>query len=398
MISVVGGVYGEHCVSPKWDTAFGSGGRAAAFLSTLCKTSLSTALSPYLKKQFDQVLSAYDFTFNPIICDYDITFKYLNPLLLSEIAADNLDEKFDAIKIRDSNILVFGMKNLSFVVHGDRVVYDPQGEVHGDRKPFFSSTGSTAKELVYCLNEAELKSLTSIGDVIEAGKFVIEHESARAVVVKMGPLGAKIICAENIVYSIPAYRSRRVFKIGSGDVFSAAISYFWMVEGLDLQTAADVASRAVAAYVETKDLSIGGREELERHYNNKIEGIPAAIYLASPFFSFEQLWLLENTRNLFLGSGLQVFSPLHDVGFGGLDVASKDLSGLDRCKSVFGIINGNDPGTMFELGYAKARQKLITVYAERSQASDLTMLEGTGCKVFADYTSAIYNAIWDSYD
>jgi nucleoside 2-deoxyribosyltransferase len=90
-----------------------------------------------------------------------------------------------------------------------------------------------------------------------------------------------------------------------------------------------------------------------------------------------------------------VFSPFHDVGFGGQDVAKRDLVGLDECKAVFGIINGNDPGTIFELGYAVAKNKPVSVYAERSQPSDLTMLEGTGCKVFSDYTTAMYNAIWD---
>jgi len=98
------------------------------------------------------------------------------------------------------------------------------------------------------------------------------------------------------------------------------------------------------------------------------------------------------------GLGVEVFSPFHDVGLGGADVAQRDLEGLKQCRAVFAVLNGNDPGTVFEIGFARANGMPVTVYAERNSQSDLTMFEGTGCRVCADYTTALYSAIWDSCD
>ena len=45
-----------------------------------------------------------------------------------------------------------------------------------------------------------------------------------------------------------------------------------------------------------------------------------------------------------------VFSPIHDVGIGkSKEIAQKDLKGLDESDSVFAILNGYDPGTVFEI-------------------------------------------------
>jgi nucleoside 2-deoxyribosyltransferase len=59
-------------------------------------------------------------------------------------------------------------------------------------------------------------------------------------------------------------------------------------------------------------------------------------------------------------------------------------------------MNGSDAGTVFEIGYAAAKGKKISIYADRNLISDLTMVTGTGCNVFADYCSAVYTAVWDA--
>lgn len=391
MISVVGGVYGEQCVSPSWDVVLGSGGRAAACLSTKCKTKLFTVLSNYAMAQFKGILAAYDFEFAPIIEDYGVTFRYLNPMILSEIIYDNDSVVVNPITITDKNVLRFGMINCQAKVHANRAVFDPQGG-----RELFSTIGSTADELVYVLNEAELRLVSGKTNIEECVEELIYLEKAVAVVVKLGPQGARLFLKTGEVYRIPAYRSKRVFKIGSGDIFSAAFSYYWMIREAPFHTAANMASKVVASYVETRDFCIPEDNELEKYFSTSVPIEAHSIYVAGPFFSVEQLWLVEEARRFFLASGLSVFSPFHDVGIGGDEVARRDIQGIEDCQAVFGIMNGNDPGTIFEIGYAVAKQKPVSVFSERTKTTDLTMMRGTGCKVFSDYSTAIYNAIWDS--
>jgi hypothetical protein len=298
--------------------------------------------------------------------------------------------------VRSENILLFGMVEYIPTVHGKRVVYDPQS----NRPLLFSMTGSTANELVYVLNSLELEGLTGLTDLREAGSKLLADEKAAAIVVKRGPLGAAIFTPDNEVKFVPCYRARRLFKIGSGDIFAAAFAYFWQSENESVASASDLASRAVACYAETQDANIPTKEELLRDFNDAIIGSPGFIYLAAPFFSLEQRWILEETKTLLENFGCQVFSPLHEVGMGGsnVEIATQDLEGLDNCKTILALINDNDTGTIFELGYATAKNMRAVVYAERNNGRDLTMLDGTDCMIFPDYSSAIYNVIWESFE
>ena len=73
--------------------------------------------------------------------------------------------------------------------------------------------------------------------------------------------------------------------------------------------------------------------------------------------------------------GLKVFSPLHDVGRGNADdVAPADLKGLDRSSVVLAIIDGLDPGTIFEIGYARAKGIPVIAYVENEKEEDLKMI------------------------
>jgi hypothetical protein len=397
VITVVGGVYGERCSLPAWDFVYGSGGRAAACISTRTTTQLFTLLSNELKPDFEQILQAYDIHLRPTAHEYTVNFDYLHPLSSPYILKSGNKPEAGVLPIvRENNILLFGMVDYIATVHGKRVVYDPQG---GEKVLLFSETGSTASELIYVLNDSELVRAAGETDLAIAADILLRGENAFAVIVKMGPLGAKIFSSEGESFDIPAYRSRRVFKIGSGDVFSAAFAYYWMEGQQSPQSAADLASRSVAAYAETREPYIAPAAEQDRNLIAVRQSAPGQIYLAAPFFSLEQLWLVEETRVILEALGATVFSPLHVVGFGRpKEIAPKDLSGLDSSVSVLAIMNGSDAGTVFEIGYAVAKRKKISIYADRNLTSDLTMVIGTDCSVFADYCSAVYTAIWDACD
>jgi hypothetical protein len=395
VITVVGGVYGERCSLPAWDFVYGSAGRAAACISTRTTTQLFTLLSNDLKPDFEQILHAYDIHLRPTAHEYTVNFEYLHPLSSPYVLKSGTRPEAGTLPIvREDNILLFGMVDYIATVHGRKVVYDPQS---GEKIILFSETGSTANELIYVLNASELVRAIGESDLAIAADILLRGESAAAVVVKMGPLGVKVFSSGGGSFEIPAYRSRRVFKIGSGDVFSAAFTYYWAEGRQSPRSAADLASRAVAAYTESREPYIAPASERDQNLIAVNSSVPGQIYLAAPFFSLEQLWLVEETKVILEALGATVFSLLHAVGFGSpKEVAPKDLSGLDDSASVLAIMNGSDAGTLFEIGYAVAKRKRISIYADRNLISDLTMVTSTDCNVFADYCSAVYTAVWDA--
>jgi nucleoside 2-deoxyribosyltransferase len=122
------------------------------------------------------------------------------------------------------------------------------------------------------------------------------------------------------------------------------------------------------------------------------------VYLAGPFFTLAQLWLIEQARNDLRAAGLRVFSPYHDVGVGAAqDVVSADLQGVAECDLVFAIGDGMDPGTVFEIGYARAMGKPVVVYCETGPGESLKMMQGTDCLIEADYVSAVYRTLWKAF-
>lgn len=399
MTAVVGGCYAEVCLVPSWNHIYGSAGRAAAAISSRTNdVELHTLLSSQFRTDFLFTMALYDITHRFIEQECSISFEYLHPLASPYLFIDGQMPSAGSLPhVRSKNVLVFGMVEYVPTVHGERVVYDPQS----NKPKLFSSTGSTAQELVYVLNQMELEKLTGNTVLREAGLKLLTDENAVAIVVKRGPLGVAVFTrGSDDVQFVPCFRARRLFKIGSGDIFAAAFAYFWQTENESIMDAADLASRTVACYAETQDAFIPTKDELIRGYNEAITGTPGSIYLAAPFFSLEQRWILEETKLLLENFGCRVFSPLHQVGSGrsNSEIAVEDLQGLTSCNAILALVNDNDTGTIFEIGYGKAKDKSVVVYAERNSGRDLTMLDGSNCLVFPDFSSAVYNAIWESIE
>src|SRR5207237_4868520 len=104
-------------------------------------------------------------------------------------------------------------------------------------------------------------------------------------------------------------------------------------------------------------------------------------------------------------SGIEVFSPFHQVGPGkASDVVPKDLDGVKQSHLVLAIGDDFDPGTVYEVGYAKALGKPVVVLKESESfqappekfPEDLKMFEGDGCHICLGYTHAIYTALWEA--
>jgi nucleoside 2-deoxyribosyltransferase len=123
----------------------------------------------------------------------------------------------------------------------------------------------------------------------------------------------------------------------------------------------------------------------------------AQVYLAGPFFSMAERWMIEETRNVLSGQGLSVFSPLHDVGRGpASQVGPADVKGIEGSSVMLALLDGRDVGTIFEVGYARKKGIPVIGLAENVSAEDLKMFLGTGCEIVDDFATAIYKTVWST--
>ena len=394
MITVVGGVYGETCIEPFWDDVFGSAGRAAAAISGfLPNVRLVTYRAKELVEGIDNLVAAYGLEISGTEVDSGVRFEYIHSLGTPRIVPrpDAIGSHAPLV-VKDDVVLRFGMLEGTAKVTGRRVIYDPQSAF--DPRPF-RENGSSAETLALILNRLEGGKLTGKEDPAEMAEVILASGEADVVIVKMGGHGALVAAKGTPFVRIPAYRSENVWKIGSGDVFSGAFAYFWGVKEMDAQEAAELASRATSHYCGTRALPILPIAELQSSAFKAVAPTSGRIYIASPFFNLGERWVVEEVRNQLLHLGVEVFSPLHDVGVGpGEIVAKQDLEGLDRCDVVLAILNGGDAGTIFEIGYAVARGTPVVALAQNVRPEDLKMPIGSGCKVYGDLVTAIYQAIW----
>jgi nucleoside 2-deoxyribosyltransferase len=391
-ISVVGGVYHEHCIWPEWDQIFGSGGRAAAAISGhVDRVRLLSYVKPEINALFQPSTIVYGFNFEPIEAAQAISFEYVhclsNPVIRPVLERIRPNSPID---VSDDVVLRFGMLEGTAVITAKRCIYDPQSPISPER---FSANGSKASQLAIVANRAEVSAMSGKSDLIEGARVLLD-DGAELVVVKSGAAGAFVVKRDQ-VYHVPAFASERVWTIGSGDVFAAVFAAYWGVYEESAESAALLASRAVAAYAGTMALPIPAKEGLESEPLLETNTKPGRVYLAGPFFSLGQRWVIDEARNALLGLGLAVFSPVHDVGRGPAEkVAPADLAAMNECDRVLAILDGIDSGTLFEVGYARARGVPVYALAQAVAPEDLKMVKGSGCRVFDDFVTAIHHAAW----
>ncbi len=388
---VAGGVYVERCMEPDWNQVFGSAGRAAISLApAFDDVMLITCATQAMRRRVDTLAAVYGFVAQCADSSLAVTFDYVHPLGVPRISpSPSTIARQPPLRARADIVLRFGMLETDVVVDADIAVYDPQSAF--TPSPFHEN-GSRADRLAVVLNGFEAEALTKKACVEDAARQILSTEQAEVVVVKLGSRGALVATVDSIEM-VPAYRSESVWLIGSGDIFAAAFTFFWAKAGLPPREAADLASRAVSVYCESRSMPLLDPNELS--HRMPVTWKPGRVYLAGPFFNLAQRWLIEETRNAFRSQGLEVFSPLHDVGRGTANqVAPADLEGLRECDRMLALIDGADVGTIFEVGYARARDLPVVAFAQAMPPEDLKMIVGSGVRVVADFASAIFETAW----
>lgn len=397
MIAVVGGVYEEIIMHPFFHEVYGSGGRAA---TALAKLSEQITLYTYVAKNTCgqiQTRAALD-KFEVVAKEVNKSPSFYYDHGLAEPRITNEKDAVDCIYVQSDNIVQFGMLEGQAKVNCIKAVYDPQNVAN---PTFFSNSGSKAEHLAVIINKYELDTLTGLKNDIELEKRAIklkEIEKADVVVVKMGAQGALVVANDAITY-VSAFKSDNVLKIGSGDIFTAHFSAHWFKDG-DAVNAAEKASKAVSYYCNTGvmpsaiDLVNYDPDPIIVSDDFRSGKIPK-VYLAGPFFSLAQIWQIQQARENLLSMGLRVFSPYHDVGRGSAEeVVQKDINAIHESDLIFAVGDGFDPGTIFEIGYARAIGKPVIIYSENQPEGDVKMMVGTDCRYCLDYVTAIYKVLW----
>lgn len=398
-IHVVGGFYEERCTRPTWSQMFGSGGRAAAAIATYgTKVTFHTYTSPKSQSYLEMVASVYKLEIQTSSIARAVAFSYLHDLADPHIAHVS-PVQAAPLPIQQDHVVRFGMLEGDAIVQAQWAVYDPQNQ--GAPIPF-GANGSHAEHLALVLNSWEAQQMAGLeqGDAEACARKIAQEQHAEVVIVKQGAQGA-LVWANQQAIQVPAYRTTNVWKIGSGDCFAAYFAQAWMEQKLTPAEAADFASRATAYYVDTKGFATP--EFLKKASYPAIspaKGQPSnvakKVYLAGPFFHLGQIWLIDQARTLMQSMGLQVISPFHDIGLGTAeDVVPLDIQAIKDCDLVFAAVDGLDPGTIFELGYARSLDKPVVIYSETQVGTEsLKMMQGTGCEIYANFTTAIYATRW----
>lgn len=400
MITVVGGVYQERCMHPQWREIYGSAGRAASALVAMdvpislhCYTDAATLEVLNLRT----VSGEFEVVSTPIA--RSIGFEYAHGLSVPSIfGVPKLANP--SLQINSDYVIRFGMLEGDAVVDAKFAVYDPQNL--GAAIPF-AQNGSRADHLALILNLSEARQMSRLKDSApeNIAQILSNQQAAEVVVIKMGARGA-LVWANGTATQIPAFRTSQVWKIGSGDCFVAHFAQAWMQEKLSPTEAAIAASKATAYYCETqgfptKDLLkqfVAPEIILSKNYS---QGRIPKVYLAGPFFSLAQRWMIEQARTNLIEMGMSVFSPFHDVGHGSADdVVEKDIQGIKDADILFAVGDGMDAGTLYEIGYARAINKPVVMYCENESEEDKKMMSGSGCVMCKDYTTAIYTTLWEA--
>ncbi|MDM9628460.1 PfkB family carbohydrate kinase [Rhizobium sp. S152] len=389
-VDIVGGVYREKCAFPYWDELFGSAGRAAMALAASGLTlRLHTALSSREKISAAAIFEQYGVSIFVTDRPEPIVFDYVHSLAVPAITPQLPLAPVKVPPIRNKIVIKFGMLESDPEVVSDYCVYDPQSAF--EVLPF-SASRSQAAHLAIVANKGEALRMTETADLAAAAKTLQDRDGAEVVIIKDGLNGAAVY-HEGKVSAVPAYKTTNVFTIGSGDVFVAAFTKAWAVDRMDPAEAANIASLATAAYVESRILPLSNeaistnREPARRTGGN--------VYLAGPFRETGQRMLIDDVRNHLRDLGMSVFSPIHDVGPGSADiVVQHDISAIRDCDVVFALLNGSSPGTVFEVGFARALEKPVFCVAQNMREVDLKLPRGTGAYLHDDLVSAMFQIAW----
>jgi hypothetical protein len=368
---IAGGLYREICLHPVWDALFGSGGRAAQALAALgtevtlhsyFEDDRAITLEPYLDRGIELDLFPRQ---SPIAFAYfhPLSTPHLEPRVIVREAAIHIDAEVT---------LRFGFVEGDAVVRARRAIFDPQGW----RDPLnFNENGSRADEVALVLNAQELVSKTGIASIGDAAAGLVQAGLASVVVVKQGVRGATIFDGERPAQFVPAFRSTSIFKIGTGDIFTALFAHYWGFAGENAATAAEQASLGVAYHLQHRDFP---RERLYR-FATPVGGAARGSVA---------VWAATDT----LGRHYVLEETLHRLSELGVEAVHVRSTSLDRRHRALLVLADGLSGDVVDSLGAPALASLPVIMLDEVGGGR----DGLPQAVFVtgDFTTALYQAAW----
>jgi hypothetical protein len=378
-VHIAGGLYRETCELPSWNALYGSGGRAAAAVSAL---SPGTSLHTYHRKsEGSDIRELSDLGIEVIAheSNVEIAFAYFHPLSQPYIEPPvGAIPKQQSFHVSADTVLRFGLLEGEAIVSARRAIYDPQSS----QAPAFAANGSRADELALVLNEAELRALAGRDDTSEAATRLLREENVVVVVAKAGARGATVFDRSSQPMHVPPYRSHRVFKIGTGDIFSAMFAHYWGEASRPANEAADLASRSVAAYCLDRVLPIRSVESATM--GPVWPGELRAVLIQGRADTLGRRYVMEEARYRLKELGTRVLCPDLD--------GTSTLEGDALIGSILMI------GDAFSARTAPrgAEQAPVVILVEGSDRSLAVDVPPVVKMVTDDFTTAVYWAAWEA--
>lgn len=393
---IAGGTYTETVIEPDSKDLMGSGMRAAAALAPHDNSlRLVTAVDDAMAEEAELVAEALGVRRTLVERSEPVGFRYMTPISsplingVGAIASGGVREEADTA-------LLFGFVERGEVltsVDARTVVLDPQKPRDTDR---LNLSSIQSERLVLVANRSETRQLArGEGSVAAAARKLLSDPRLDAVVTKQGAAGSLVSWRSGTEIhqeTVGAHPTNRVWPIGSGDAFSAGYA-FALQQGADYVEAARVGSRSAAHWCSTRQPSLPVAVLAGEDVSDALRPRRARVYVAGPFFTTGERWLVETVRDQLDSLGVIPWSPVHEVGHGE-NIAHADLAGLRSSDAVLALLDHSDSGTIFEVGWAVAAQIPVVGFGRVVEKEGMKMLGGSSVELHRDLSTACYRAAW----
>lgn len=292
-------------------------------------------------------------------------------------------------------LLVFPL-NYSIPIDLCREAKEKENIVFLDPKPNEKSIEDAKKCLRYVdillVNEEESQLITETNTLSEAIEC-LSNLNLKYVVIKRGDKGCILINEQRKVKSIPAFNSNVKCTLGSGDVFGGVLAANY-IENKDIEYSIKIASCAAANFIECNDIELMcDKRTLEKEVICRKENVmlkKVKAYLASPFFSQQELNWVKYIKGVLEEVNIDVFSPFHENGLLKRnssdilkkEVFDKDIEAIDKSDIIVALLDNNDTGTYFEIGYAYKNE--IPIVGLKTSDSNLNNMILNSCSVIVN--------------
>jgi len=311
-----------------------------------------------------------------------------------------LPEEYDAILIFPINHSI--PKDMCIKAKSDNKM------VFLDPKPNQESIADAREVLEYVdvllVNEEELSILSDLSDTNEGIKKLLGY-GIKYVIVKRGIKGCILAESDKELSIIPAYRSNAVCTLGSGDVFGGALATIFIETG-NMEYSVKYASCMAASFIESMDTEQMPSKRAVEKYLYKRESMRCSslknitIYLAGPFFSRQELYWVNLIHKRLEAIGLSVLSPSRENGIIGLnssvnekkDIFNMDLKLLKQSDVVIALLDHNDSGTSFEIGYAYSNN--IPIIGLKTSDDKLNNMIQVGCNAICNSIEELIEEVY----